>query len=52
MEAINQLSETKLISLDITEAKLAVVAVVCSYARPQSICSPGEYGGHTSILAY
>jgi hypothetical protein len=30
MEAINQLSETKLISLDITEAKRAVASVVCN----------------------
>jgi hypothetical protein len=29
MEATNQLSETKLITLVMTEAKLAVVAVVC-----------------------
>ena len=40
MEAINQLSETKLISLDITEAKSLLMRLLCVSSVPVSILNP------------
>jgi hypothetical protein len=50
MEALNQLSETKLISLDITEAKRAVASVVCQLDHlPFSGVLQAERGAMASI---